>query len=106
MNLKLAKNLRKLVPALNTDMVHYNTSDKYCIPEQVHKVPLWGPLPRNKKTMKVDWKKFKKLKIQNPKFRGQGIQKEVRYSAGIPLVLAMCPKKTYRDLKKNYVEVA
>lgn len=106
MNLKIAKRLRKLIPALNTDMVHYNTSEKYCIPEQVHKNSLWGLLPRNKETMKVDWKRFEKYKVYNPKFRGQGLKKEVRYIVGIPLRLEMCPKKVYKDLKKNYVEVA
>ena len=103
MNGKRARALRKFVGA--KDITTYTESEHVA----------WGPLPRNKKTKKVDRKAMQKLmdKSPNPKFTTfNGInkfgnlvpEKLFRYIIGTPKVMKLdCWRKQYQLLKNSCV---
>ena len=104
MNGKQAKRLRKQASLINSKPTSYqDTTDS-----------LWGPLPWMKDSngndiigvLDVETLNRYLDKIDNTKFRGQGFLKQLRYASGKPVKLSDCFRKVYKELKKNYVEVA
>ena len=106
MNAKKAKRLRREAFEKSTYETQY--SDETPV--------MWGPLPRNKKTEKVDAKKFAKVSKgdKNIKFKtittknkfGQEVtEKLYRYIHGIPIKMISGFRYQYKLLKNN-VEVA
>ena len=99
MNSKKAKRLRKQV----------NSKDAQYVEEYRHSV--WLKLPRAKDEegefipWKIDWDQIKKhlQKIENPKWRGHGLERQLRYSPGIPIKLnPECGRAKYQKLKKEF----
>lgn len=106
MNEKKAKRLRREAFEKSTYETQYSDGNPV----------LWGPLPRNKKSGKVDKKKFAKVSKtdKNKKFKttttknklGQQItEKLYRYIHGVPIKMISGFRYQYKLLKNN-VEVA
>lgn len=106
MNSKKAKQLRKILKQQQIDCKDATYKEKY-------RHSVWLRLPRvkdddgNPIPWKIDWKQIKEhlAKIDNPKFRGQGLDKQLRYSPGIPIKLdEESGRAQYQKLKSEKVD--